>query len=127
MIIMHHFEGTHEFQWLSFVSYFGMYNISGYFIDRSKAIGVLTIAYPVQSLLENGEFDISYILTTRSLGKKTLNFSIGLISNNLNHVIEVSVFTIENDGLPFNRSISSPKRISATILTDNGNPYKYPL
>ena len=123
MILMHHFEGTHEFQWLSFASHFGMYSISGYFIDRSKAIGVLMIAYPVQSLLENGELDISYILTMRSLGKKTFNFSTGLISNNSNHVVEVSVFTVENDGLPFSRSVSSPKRVSATILKDNGNPY----
>ena len=117
---MHYFEGTHEFQWLSFTSNFGIYNISGYFIDGSEATGILTVAF--QPLVK-GEFDISYILTMRSLGKKSLNFPIGKTSNNSNHIIEVSIFTIENDGLPFNRSVSSPKRVSATTLKDNGNPY----
>jgi hypothetical protein len=123
--MMHHFEGTHEFQWLSFASYryLGIYNISGYFIDGSEAIGVLTVAY--QSSVVNGEIDISYILTTRSLGKKSLTFPLGQMSNNSNHVIEISVFTVEKDGLPFNRSVSSPKSVSATILKDNGNTSIY--
>lgn len=71
----------------------------------------------------NGElnFDISYILTKRPLGKRSLNFPIGQISNNSNHTLAVSVFTVEHDGVPFSRSVSSPKNISATILKENSN------
>ena len=121
--MMQHFEGTHEFQWLSFTSHLGILEISGYFIDGSEAIGILTVAY--QSLTVNGESDISYVLTMRSVGKESLNFPIGQISNNSNHMLAVSIFTVENDGLPFNRSVSSPKRVSATILKDNSNASLY--
>ena len=115
----HNVAGTYEFQWQSFTSHLGILKISGHFIDGSEVTGLLTVAY--QTLAVNGEFDISYILTMRSLGNKNLNFPIGHVSNNLKDMLAVSVFTVEKNGLPFSRSVSSPRRVSAAILMNSSN------
>ena len=69
----------------------------------------------------NLDHDISYILTIRSFGKMSLNFAIGHISSDLSDMLVFSVFTVEKNGLPFSRSVSNPKRMSATKIKDTSN------
>ena len=91
--------GTHEFQNISVNSTApGEIVVSGDFTTSSEAIGVLIITYSL-----NNDSDIHYTFVPRPInGQKSV---IGLSSDQYN----VSVFVIEGNGLPFNRSASRPR------------------
>ena len=74
-------------------------------IQRATAVGVLTIVYS----LEFGKMDIYYFQALTS-GNEKHNLSASMHGLPSGHY-GVSVFSLEQGGLPFERSASSPKEI----------------
>ena len=92
----------------------GKVTISGDFIDESKAVGVLTIVY--QTAQEDPE--ISYLLDLRIAGKPSVSFTLGHTSIHPSHMLSLSLFTVEENGLPSSMSATHPKSVSATLVKD---------
>jgi hypothetical protein len=94
-------SGTHEFQNVSVTSTMtGGITIGGSFIHGSNAIGILVIAY---SLSNDSVIKYRYVphLVT---GLKSI---MGLSIDEYN----VSVFVVEGNRLPFNRSATRPRNV----------------
>ena len=73
--------------------------MAGDFISGSEAIGILMITYSL-----NNESNIHYTFSSRNTDTSLK----GLPVDQYN----VSVFVVEESGLPFNRSVTRPRNVS---------------
>ena len=81
----------------------GLIRVTGDFIDSSSATSVLAIIYSADS-----RNNIYYVISPLSTEEETLMTNIsGLPSGQYN----VSVFVLEENDLPFNRSASTPRSV----------------
>ena len=81
----------------------GLIRVTGDFINGSSATSVLAIIYSTDN--RNGVY---YTISSLSTAEETLVTNIsGLPSGSYN----VSVFVLEENGLPFNRSASTPRSV----------------
>jgi hypothetical protein len=95
-------SGTHEFQNVSVASTgTGGITIGGSFIHGSDAIGILIIAYS----LSNDSFMYRYVPRLVTGQKIIMGLSVDEYQYN------VSVFVVEGNGLPFNRSATRPTNV----------------
>ena len=94
--------GTHEFQNISVTSFVpGEIAIAGDFIAGSEAMGILIITHAISN-----DSITNYTFIPRSMiGEKSI---MGLSSNQYS----VSVFVVEGNGLPFNRTATRPQVVS---------------
>lgn len=98
------FEGTHDI-WNVIISYSspGEISISGNFISDSIAKAILAIVY------SDSCSGVHYIFSSLSIEEEKLTAAVsGLPSGMYN----VSVFVVEDNGLPFNRSAITPRNIT---------------
>ena len=97
-------EGTHDIQNVT-VKYFGpgKIRVAGDFISGSLAIGILVIVYSPS----NGT-TIQYRFIPRSATFIPMTVLSGLPSGHFT----ATVFVVEDNGLPFNRSATAPINIS---------------
>ena len=94
------FPGTHVFQNISVGSSSpGEIRMTGDFISGSSAIGILAIIY-------SNDSNIHYQFISRSESPMTF------VSGLPNGQYEVSVFVVEENGLPFRRSATVPRNVS---------------
>ena len=101
------FAGTYDIQGISVISSSsGEIRVTSEFIQGSTAIGILI------AIITTSTFGISqayfYVLTRRS---DQLHLQ-GIISNLVAGDLKVSVFIVEEDGLPFNRTAMIPQVVS---------------
>jgi hypothetical protein len=97
------FLGSHDFQNVTVNSFGpGEINVTGDFIPGSSAIGILTVVYSADS-----ESNIDYHFIDRSSIHTTTS-----MSNLPSGQYEVSMFVVEGNGLPFNRSATAPRNVS---------------
>ena len=81
----------------------GLIRVTGDFINGSSATSMLAIIYSTDN--RNG---IYYTISSLSTAEETLATNIsGLPSGPYN----ISVFVLKEDGLPFNRSASTPRSV----------------
>ena len=78
--------------------------ISGYCIEGSKTIGMLAVIYT-----QANDADIDYFLLTCLVNVKKCTWHFETISSGQYYV---SVFMVEEGGLPFSRSAVKPKKLS---------------
>ena len=76
----------------------------GYFVAHAESAGMLVIVY-------NNESDIHYSEALLSQNTEETNVSVSGLSGN---AYTVSVFEIDERGLPFNKAAASPRRIPIT-------------
>lgn len=96
--------GTHDIQNVSVSSYGpGEIRLTGDFISGSSAIGTLVIVYSL-----NNNSNIHYQFVSRSDFTMPVTTVNGLLSG---HYI-ATVFVMEDNGLPFNRSATKPRNVS---------------
>ena len=97
--------GTHDVQHISIVSPLpNILKITGEFIRGSTSIGVLAVMVPIDTKLDPVYRFITRQSTT-SLGVEDIRVSGGDYS--------ISVFVIEESGLPFARTASAPISVTA--------------
>jgi hypothetical protein len=95
--------GSHDFQNITMSSSRrGEISVTGDFIPDSSAIGILIVAYSADS-----DTNIDYNFIHRSSIHTTTSMS-SLPSGQY----EVSVFVMEGNGLPFNKSATAPRNVS---------------
>ena len=101
---MFYFKGTHDFQSVTVSSpSSGVIRVTGDFTNGSSATSVLIIIYSTDN-----HNNIYYTISSLSTEGQTLVTNIsGLPSGPYN----VSVFVLEENGLPFNRSASTPRNV----------------
>ena len=89
--------GTHNVQQIAINSVPGGATISGNFVERSTATGILAIVY---ALTESGTLDY-YLFIPRSFGQQKASAVFECIQRG---AYNVSLFSVEENGLPFNRT-----------------------
>ena len=94
--------GTHNFQNISVISLIpGEVAVAGDFIAGAEARGILIITHAI-----NNDSITNYTFIPRSMiGERSI---MGLSSNQYS----VSVFVVEGNGLPFNRTATRPQVVS---------------
>ena len=80
----------------------GLIRVTGDFINGSSTSSILVIIYSTDN-----RNDVYYTISSLSTEGETLVTNIGLPSGPYN----VSVFVLEENGLPFNRSASTPRSV----------------
>ena len=83
--------------------YSGGINVTGDFIPGSLAIGILIVVY----LADNDSNTIKYHFVHHSNIHRTIT-----MINLPGGQYKVSIFVIEGNGLPFNRSATTPRNVS---------------
>ena len=109
-------QGTHETQNIVVTPTSVGLVVTGEFINGSTAIGILAIVYSL-----NNESDIHYYYASRLLGQRQVSATFGGISNGPK---SVSLFVIESNGLPFNRTATKVRRVIIPTMnksTSNNN------
>ena len=81
----------------------GLIRVTGDFINGSSAASVLAIIYSTDN-----RNDIYYVISPLSTEGETLVTNISGLPSGL---YNVSVFVLEKNGLPFNRSASTPRNV----------------
>ena len=79
----------------------GEVSVTGDFISGSSSIGILTIVYSLDT-----ESDIHYQFIPRS------DIPMTTMSDLPDGQYKVSVFVVEENGLPFNKSATTPRNVS---------------
>ena len=102
--------GTHEIQVLVTTDHLGHVVVSGTCIEGSTTIGMLVIVYSLIS-----DSDITYLQLNNCLSDMQ-NTTIKFRPSSRN-LYTVSVFAVEQNGLPFNRSAIKPKVLSIDANT----------
>ena len=99
-----YFEGTHDFQSITASSPSpGLVRVTGDFINGSLATSVLIIIYSTDN-----RNDVYYLIKSLSTEGET---PVTNISSLPSGPYNVSVFVLEEDGLPFIRSASTPRNV----------------
>ena len=113
LLACHNYIGTHDIQNISVTSpQPGEVRVTGDFIDGSTATGLLIIIYSAN----NTEYQLFQVRVKLE----------AVISGLLGGNYEVSVFVVEENGLPFSRAASKPKQItisSACFNAENSECY----
>ena len=112
MISCDHFTGTHDIQNIVvYSSISGQIQVSGVLVQGATAVGILIIVYP----LDRVNLNVYYFKALETTVTNTITTTVtGLSAGQY----RVSIFVLENTGLPFSRSATVPKRI--TVQTSNG-------
>ena len=106
------FQGTHDFQNITVNSSSpGVITVAGDFISGSLTNVILVIIYS-----ENlGDVHVHYMFSSQSV--EEVNMTKLNVRGLPRGLFNVSVFVVEDNGLPFNRSVTTPK--SVPILDGN--------
>ena len=105
--------GTHDVQAAVHINSLGELIITGYCIEGSTAVGMLVIVY---SLVDSS--DIFYIPVPCPTGNQGRSEILNFRTTRKGHY-GVSIFSIEEGGLPFNRSAIQPTNV---LITERGTP-----
>ena len=98
--------GTHDIQNVSITPVSHGISITGHYIESSSAVGVLAIAYST-----TGENEIQYKFASRPNDQsKPVTILRGLSIGDY----QVSLFVVDEGGLPFNRSANLPSNVSVS-------------
>ena len=89
--------------------------ISGYCIEDSMASGMLVIVYSLDKLSDIHYLQVSCSSETGA-ASKTLRMSKGPHS--------ISIFSIEKEGLPFDRTAKRPTTALSSGSKEDGRPFK---
>ena len=101
---MYILEGTHDFQSVIVNSISpGEISVTGNFINGSTASVVLVIVYS-----DSRSSDVYYMFSPPSNEEKKLMTRVSGLPSGLSNV---SVFVVEENGLPFERSATTPRNI----------------
>ena len=97
--------GTHDIQNIQIYSPgSGHVRIAGVFVQGATAMGILVIIYPLDHVnLNVYYFEAFKTMITNTIATAVTGLSAGQYG--------ISVFIIEDGGLPFNRSATAPKRL----------------
>ena len=98
--------GTHDVQDVTVMPTPGGVTVTGYFVDKSSAVGVLLIMFSLTN-----EDDISYVFVPRPRESQDIERTLTGLSEG---DYQVSFFVMDEDGLPFNRSANLPRNISVS-------------
>ena len=95
--------GTHDIQNIQiYSSSSGQVRLSGVFVRGATAMGILVIIYPLDHVnLNVYYFEAFETMITNTIATTVTGLSAGQYG--------ISVFILEDGGLPFNRSASAPK------------------
>ena len=103
---MYVLKGTHDFQNITVNSIStGEIRVTGYFINNSAANAIFVIVYSNSC---KDDSNVYYMFSPHSIEEKLVTNVRGLPSGQYN----VSVFVVEENGLPFNRSATTPRNVS---------------
>lgn len=96
--------GTHDIQNIQIYSPSpGQVRVSGVFVQGATAVGILVIIYPLDHVNLNVYYFEAFETITNTIATTVTGLSAGQYG--------ISVFILEDGGLPFNRSASAPKRL----------------
>ena len=103
---MHPFTGTHDVQSILIYSpSSGQIRVSGVLVQGATAVGMVIIVYP----LDHVNLNVYYFEALETVVPNKITATVtGLSAGQYS----VSVFVLEDNGLPFNRSASAPKNIT---------------
>ena len=96
--------GTHDVQDVTVMPTPGGVTATGYFVDKSSAVGVLLIVFSLMN--EDG---IRYMFIPRPRESQDIETTLTGLSEG---DYQVSFFVVDEGGLPFNRSANLPRNIS---------------
>ena len=110
MLIVH--TGTHEIQQISVNASAEGFVLSGEFVERSTAIGIFALVYSLSD-----ESNVHYLLVPRAFREKRVLATFGGIPNG---PYDVSLFTVEDNGHPFNESATRVKTVLVGSTVNTG-------
>ena len=97
------YTGTHDVQQIVVTSTLGGVNISGDFVERSTATGILAVVYTLT------ESDIYYLFVPHFFGRQKASAIFECIPSG---TYNISLFSVEESGLPFNRAATNVRTLS---------------